>query len=387
MQNLLDPYSDTLKERQETGRLRQLRATRVLPGATLLLEGKQLVNFSSNDYLGLSQHPALKTRALEYIEKFGVGSTASRLICGNQELYEPIEQKLALLKGTETALIMASGFQTNSTVLAALAGNGGLIGSDKLNHASITSGLILSRSHWFRYRHNDPQDLESRLSKKQGNPNSWIVTESVFSMDGDIARLSEIKEIATKYGARLYVDEAHATGVLGASGMGLSAKQNLADICMGTFGKGLGSFGSYIACSNQIRDFLVNCCSGLIYSTALPPAVLGAIDAALDLIPEMNADREKLLSNANYLRSGLKNLGFDCGESETQIVPIIVGSEKVALALSLHLEQNGLFVPAIRPPTVPDGTARLRISLSSQHTQEHINTLLTAFRNWHEKED
>lgn len=389
MLSLLDPYTQTLHEREQQHRLRKMRITEILPDGELLLDGRRLVNFASNDYLGLSQDQRLKARAIEYIQRFGVGNPSSRLICGNQEPYYLIERKIAQLKGTETALIMASGFQANSTVLAAIGPKGALIGSDRLNHNSILQGLLASQSTWFRYRHNDPQDLLQRFLHRQNHDHSpkWVITESVFSMDGDMACLSELKTCAVQNSAGLYVDEAHATGVLGKHGMGLTAQNGLADIAMGTFGKGLGSFGAYIACSNTIRQFLINCCPGLVYSTALPPPVLGAIDAALDLIPEMDKEREKLLSNADYLRSRLQTLGFDCAKSATQIIPIVIGNDRTALSLSESLEQQGFYVPAIRPPTVPEGSARLRISLSTKHNKEQISALIKALKNWHEKKD
>lgn len=399
---MLDQYAQALKDRAENKTLRRLRAN--TPGATATLEinGVRMVNFSSNDYLGLSQHDALKSRAIEYINKYGTGSGASRLLSGNIDAFEKIENKLAKLKGTEAALILPSGFQTNTTVLPALLKKTSQVAADRLVHRSLIEGLSLSSARWFRFKHNDYAQLQSRFLNKaelqenendsnagevQDNRNTnWLVSESIFSMDGDSCHLDEAIEVARKLNLALYIDEAHATGVLGKNGMGLTAGVNFNGVSMGTFGKGLGSFGAYICCSSTVREYLINFCSGLVYSTALPPAVLGAIDAALDLVPEMDRERDILMTNAEYLRSSLRQLGFEIGKSSSQIIPIILGNEDAALLLSKYLEEHGFYVPAIRPPTVATGSSRLRLSLSASHTRTQIDELLNLLRSWHEKE-
>lgn len=342
-----------------------------------------MVNFSANDYLGLSMHPLLRERSRAYVQKYGAGSTASRLICGNYEFYEAVESKLARLKQVEASLILSSGFQANISVIPALANRNSLILSDSLNHNSLIQGCRLARSKILVYRHNDLQHLEQLLSENadKGFVGVFIVTESVFSMDGDQADLEVLVKLSERFGAFLIVDEAHATGVLGHMGMGLTCGRDI-DLVIGTFGKACGSFGAYLACSCKLRQFMINCCAGLIYSTALPPSVVGAIDAALDLIPGMNTERASLQQNAEYLRKSLNEMGWETGPSSTQIIPIMVGEEAETLAFSQWLAQNHILAVAIRPPTVPAGASRIRLSLSAIHDRFHIDRLLDVIQKW-----
>jgi 8-amino-7-oxononanoate synthase len=374
-------YAELLSQREADSRRRALREIVPGDGAIIHVNGRPLVDFASNDYLGLARHPLLIDRSVEYTRRFGAGSTASRLLSGNIAPFEAVERKLASLKGTQAALLLPTGFQANTTVLPALADSKTQILCDRLSHQSLLSGAQLSNRQWGRFTHNDLDALRAKI-EQQPAERRIIVTESVFSMDGDVADLNSLEEIATTNGALLYVDEAHATGVLGRNGMGLAAGRGENVIAMGTFGKALGSFGSYIACTSELREYLVNFCGGLIYSTALPPAVLGAIDAALDIIPMMEKQRELLMSNAERLRVKLRALGYDCGNSSTQIIPIVVGEDADAVALAAHLESGGFFAPAIRPPTVPDGAARVRLSLTTLHTREHLERLCLLMRDW-----
>lgn len=381
-----EPFQAALLQRERDGQLRSLKSACPLGAVEMSLDNKRLVNFASNDYLGLSQHPALKERSIEFIEKYGAGAPASRLLSGNLDCYESIENKLAKLKGKEAALIFATGFQANSTILSALAGKNDLIAADRMNHRSLLDGMQSSGAKWFRYKHNDVADLRAKIhSSSTPNPQSarWIVTESIFSMDGDVVRLDELLEAARESSASLYVDEAHATGVCGKNGMGYTAFVDPVAVSMGTFGKGLGCFGAYIACSKIMRDYLINFCAGLIYSTALPPAVLGAIDAALDLVPSMESERLRLADLSAFLRSRTHHLGFNTGNSTSQIIPLIVGEEANAIALAAFLEDHGIFAPAIRPPTVPTGKSIVRLSLSAHHTDAHIEKLVTTLGKWH----
>jgi 8-amino-7-oxononanoate synthase len=353
----------------------------------VIVDGKALDNFSSNDYLGLSQSPYLKERAIEFTSRYGVGSGASRLVSGNIDIYEQIEEKLARLKGTETSLLLCSGFQTNVTTIAALtAGSHVRAFCDRFSHNSMMQGVMQSGSKWTRFQHNDLEDLKKRLKRDPAREaaSKWILTESVFSMDGDCADIDALVQIASDNDANLFVDEAHSTGVLGERGMGLAAGKNV-EIVMGTFSKACGSFGGYIACKAVTRDFLVNFCSGLIYSTALPPAVLGAIDAALDLVPKMELQRKTLKEYSNYVRAELNRLHFSSGESKSQIIPVIVGCELDAINLSKFLEDEGILAPAIRPPTVPTNSARVRLSLSAAHTEEQIQRLITVLEKWRDR--
>ena len=342
-------------------------------------EGRSYVNFASNDYLGLRFNQALIARAVEWAENYGVGSGASRLVTGNLDLFAPIEAKLATLKGKPAALVMASGFQTNAAVLQALfdqtvLGAESLVFADRLNHASMHFGCQAAGVRQLRYRHCDAAHLAELLSQYQGGERSrFILTESVFSMDGDVAPLEEIARLAREHDACLVVDDAHATGILGRAGSGLSAG---ADIVIGTFSKALGGFGGYVASTETMRDYLINRCGGIIYSTALPPPLLGAIDAALDLVPGMDEERAHVARLAERFRAGAKAVGLDTGASTTQIVPVIMGSPEAAIGMSERLKRAGLWASAIRPPTVLAGTARLRVAFTAAHEDSDIDQLL-----------
>lgn len=358
---------------------RNLTEVRAVDARTLRVGARDYINLASNDYLSLRFDPALIERAADWAERYGVGSGASRLVTGNLDLFARIEGKVATLKGKQAALVMASGFQANAAILAALfdrtvLGAEPLVFADRLNHASMHFGCKAAGIREHRYRHCDPAHLAELLAqhRSDGRP-KFILTESVFSMDGDIAPLPEIARLARDHDACLIVDDAHATGILGEGGRGLS---DGADIVIGTFSKALGSFGAYVACSAAIRDFLVNRCTGLVYSTALPPPVLGAIDAALDLVPSMDADRSHVARLAARFRAGAQALGHDTGASATQIVPVIVGSPQAALALSERLREAGFWATAIRPPTVPKGAARVRLAFTRAHSENDVDRLL-----------
>ncbi len=342
-----------------------------------------LLNVSSNDYLGLAQHPLLKERAAAWAASYGAGAGASRLVTGTTALHEAVEARVAALKGTEAALLFASGWQANASVLAALLrlpGPPPLVFADALNHASLHHGCRAAGRSQIVFRHNDMDHLADLLRDHTGtHARRFIVTESVFSMDGDVADLPALRALADRHGAFLYLDEAHATGVLGPRGMGLSGTvPGGVDLAMGTFSKAMGGFGAYVAGSRALCEWLVNRASGFIHTTALPPAVLGAMDAALELVPGMNAERARLVAIAARVRGALAACGIDHGPSTTQIVPAIVGQEWVALALADRLRQAGVLAVAIRPPTVPQGTSRLRLALSAVHTDAEIGQLIDA---------
>lgn len=369
---------------------RRLRTATAAPPGRIVLNGAPVLNFSSNDYLGLSKHPLLIERAREWAARHGAGAQASRLVCGNLDLHEQVEAKLARLKGTEAALLLASGWQANAAALPALLRAAAAQGpvelyADKLNHASLHHGCQAAGVKQIRFRHNDLDHLERLLASKaetgSGRPVSrFIVTESVFSMDGDRTDVVRLAELGDRYQAFVYLDEAHATGVLGPDGMGLAGlAPGRIDLAMGTFSKALGGFGAYVAGSRALCDYLINTCSGFIYTTALPPAVLGAMDAALDLVPTLDAERARLANNGGRLRAALQGLGLDTGASSTQIVPAIVGDEGRALAMATGLERRGLLAVAIRPPTVPAGTSRLRVTLSAAHRDADVEQLIDGF--------
>lgn len=369
-------FLDTLADE---GLRRELVGVEVRDARTIRVKGRSYLNLASNDYLALRFRPELIARASEWGERYGVGSGASRLVTGNLDLFAGIEAKVAKLKEKPAALIMASGFQANASVLQALfdrtvLGEEPLVFADRLNHASMHFGCKAAGVRQLRYRHCDATHLAELLNQYQGdNRPIFILTESVFSMDGDMAPLAEIAKLARAHEAALIVDDAHATGILGEGGRGLSDE---ADIVIGTFSKALGGFGAYVACSSPLRDFLINRCSGFIYSTALPPPVLGAIDAALDLVPGLDAARRQVAQLAAKFRAGTQQLKMSTGTSSTQIVPLLAGSAESALALSGRLRDAGFWATAIRPPTVPQGTARVRLAFTAAHEEGDIDRLL-----------
>jgi 8-amino-7-oxononanoate synthase len=377
-------YGSYLEGRDRDGLRRGLTQIAARDARTIRIGDETYVNFASNDYLALRFHQALVERARTWAELYGVGSGASRLVTGNLNLFAGIESKTAKLKGKPAALVMASGFQANASILQALfdrsvLGAEPLVFSDRLNHASIHFGCAASGAREIRYRHGDAIHLGALLNQHQGDERpKFILTESVFSMDGDVAPLAEIGVLAREHEAMLIVDDAHATGILGQGGRGLSGE---ADIVIGTFSKAFGGFGAYVACSDGLRDYLINRCAGLIYSTALPPPVLGAIEAALDLVPSLDATRAYVADLAERVRVGARALGYDTGASTTQIVPLIAGSNHAAMNLSKRLRDAGHFITAIRPPTVPVGTARLRLAFTAAHTAEDIDGLLNALND------
>lgn len=375
--------------RRESGLWRQLRSVGPSNGGRTLLNGNSVLNFSSNDYMGLASHPVLKAQAMAWTETWGTGATASRLVCGNLALFEQVEELLVRGKEMEAALVFTSGFQANSGILSALLDRQILkvtpqVFSDRLNHASIHHGCRAAGVRQIRYRHNDLDHLERLLKTSHSGP-KFILSETVFSMDGDRADLAGLLDLKNRYDAFLYLDEAHAAGVLGRGGFGLSTDfPQKADLVMGTFSKGLGGFGAYAACSHTLRDFLINHCNSFIFATALPPAILGAMAAALTLIPTLDGQRHHLLTQAERLRTAFRAAGLDVGDSTTQIVPVILGDNKRCLRVSQALEAQGILGIAIRPPAVQPGKSRLRLSLTANHQAADIDRLidevLTAIR-------
>jgi 8-amino-7-oxononanoate synthase len=363
------------------GLRRDLIAVEARDARTIKVKNRAYVNLASNDYLALRFHPSLTERAAEWAARYGVGSGASRLVTGNLDFFGGVETKVAQLKQKPAALILASGFQANAAVLQALFDRGvlgaePLVFADRLNHASMHFGCKAAGVRQLRYRHCDAAHLGELLSQYQGDDRTkFILTESVFSMDGDVAPLGEIARLARAHEACLVVDDAHATGILGEGGQGLSGD---ADIVVGTFSKALGGFGAYVACASTVRDYLINRCSGFIYSTALPPPVLGAMDAALDLLPRMEPERNHVAQIAARFRADARDLGHDTGASSTQIVPLIAGTAEAALSLSGKLREAGFWATPIRPPTVPSGTARVRLAFTAAHKDTDIGRLLDA---------
>lgn len=376
--------SNQLEERKNRHRFRTLKPISEKPSASrCILENTEYINFSSNDYLGLSADPILIERAKEFTERWGTGAASSRLITGTLNIHTNLEEKLGSLYQRERVLLYNTGFQANSTILPAITGKGDLILADKHCHNSLLTGCLASRAVWNRFRHNDLDHLEHLLKKADSDSrhSTWIVTESIFSMDGDSAPLQQMIRLSQTYGARLYVDDAHGIGVFGDTGLGCTEGLNEIDLIIGTFGKAAGSFGAFVACSNHIAEALVNFSNGFIYTTALPPAVVGAVDAAFDRIPAMKQQREHLLTLSRNAAGTLNKMGWDTGRSSSHILPVIVGKDHKTREISEHLHHSQIFASAIRPPTVPEGESRIRLSITSDHTQKDIDLLTEALQN------
>jgi 8-amino-7-oxononanoate synthase len=363
-----------LGELRDRGLHRQLRLIEGPQGPRVLLGGREVLLLCSNDYLGLAADPRVREAAAEAALRWGAGSGASRLISGNMEPHRELEAALAAFKGYERALLFGSGYLANMGTIAALAGPGEVVFSDELNHASIIDGCRLARAETVVYRHNDVEHLKSLLRSADGTP-ALIVTDGIFSMDGDVAPLPELLELARRHGARLMVDEAHATGALGPGGRGAVAAAGLSgevDVVMGTMGKALGSYGAYVCASAETVDFLINRARPFIFSTAPPPPVVGAARAALGVLEAEPKRVDRLIANAGVLREALAAEGLVTGASTTQIVPIEIGEAEPTMALCERALERGVFAQGIRPPTVPEGSSRLRFTVMATHEPEEL---------------
>jgi 8-amino-7-oxononanoate synthase len=362
------------------------RSTRLISGrqsAKVMLAGREVLLLCSNNYLGLAEHPALAEASIRAVERYGTSSGASRLVSGTMELHEQLEQAVASFKRSEAALVFNSGHAANTGIIPALVWRGDVVYSDRLNHASIVDGIRLSGARLFRYRHNDHQQLAELMEDHSGSGygRTLIVTDGVFSMDGDMASLPELVALKRKHGALLMLDDAHGCGVLGFQGRGsadLMGVSNGVDIHMGTFGKAFGSFGAYAAVSAELRELLVNRCRSLIFSTSLPPAVLAASLAAMELVssPEGDLLREQLQTNSVFFREGLKKAGFSVPEGSTQIMPVISGLSEVTMRFSEALLEEGIFAQGIRPPTVPAGSCRIRFTIMATHRIDDLESAI-----------
>ncbi len=356
-----------------------LRSTRLVSGrqaARVICNGLDVLMLCSNNYLGLADHPALAAASMKAIEQYGTSSGASRLVSGTMELHERLEQAVATFKKSETALIFNSGHAANTGIIPALVGRGDVVFSDRLNHASIIDGILLSRARLVRYPHNDVHAL-ARLMDEHSAGRCLIVSDGVFSMDGDIAPLKELAALKRSHGALLMIDDAHGCGVLGEQGRGsaeLLGVGDEVDIQMGTFGKALGSFGAYAAVSAELRDLLINRARSFIFSTSLPPSVLAASQAAVEIVQAEEGDqlRERLHANTRFFRDSLVAAGFSIPDGTTQIVPLIIGPTDTTMQFSEALLAEGLFAQGIRPPTVPEGTSRLRFTLMATHIRSDL---------------
>lgn len=372
---------------------RRLRDVSGAQGRKIVLDGKEVLNFCSNNYLGLADDPRLRQSAIECIQKEGIGSGASRLVCGNMAAHRELEEGIARFKGAESCLTFSAGYMANVGIISSIFGRGDMIFCDRLNHASIIDGVILSQAKFKRYPHNDMEALEEMLRSATGFRRRGIITDSVFSMDGDIAPLGKIVDIARKYDCLVMIDEAHALGVMGKNGRGLAEHfgvEDKIDIQMGTLSKAAGSFGAYCCGSKELIDLLVNKARSFIYTTAMPPAVAAAARKAVEIIRDEPALRQRLWANTDYFQKAVVAMGFNTFSSsrrpdvpvrgepngQTPIVPIVVGESGVAVEFSKRLLGQGIFVSAIRPPTVPRNTARLRLTVTAAHTREDLGYTL-----------
>ncbi len=373
-----DQWRHALHQRQEW---RTLFSTDTPASVTLTRGGEVKDAFGSNNYLGLAGHPAIKRAAIAAIRDFGMGAGASRLLSGNVSLYERLESHLSRLKSTEGALVFSSGYLANLGALGALVEPGQIVLCDRLNHASLWDAVWKSRGICRVYPHRDVDRVRQWLKRRKSAKQAMIVTDGVFSMEGDIAPLPDLLSVANEYDAKIYLDDAHGTGLLGPKGEGTCAHFNLTSpriIQMGTLSKALGSIGGFVATHRTIVEYFIHQAKPFVYTTALPPAALAAAIAAIEWMQNHHQARVRLWRHTRWFHGRMTALGFDLCGSETPIIPIRIGDHEKTLRFSERLWEEGCWVPAIRPPTVPKGEARLRVSLMATHTQRQIKRLADA---------
>lgn len=379
----LDFLKEKIGELKDQGIYRKLPVLETPNEAEVILNGKKVINLSSNNYLGFANHPRLKKASIEAIEKYGVGSGAVRTIVGNMKIHEELEEILSKFKREEAAFVFQSGFNCNAGTIQAITEAGDIIISDELNHASIIDGSRLSRASKAIYKHSDMDSLEAVLKESRDKyKNILIITDGVFSMDGDIAKLPEIVELAEKYEAMTYVDDAHGSGVLGESGRGTVDHFGLhgrVDFSMGTLSKAIGVVGGYVAGSETMYDWLSHRARPILFSTSLPPASVGAIIEALKMLMESTEYTDRLWDNAKYFKTKMGTLGYNIGHSETPITPVIIGDEAKTMEFSRKLLEKGVFVSGIIFPTVPRGTGRVRTMVTAGHTKEQLDRAVEVF--------
>jgi len=375
---------DKIQELKDQGVYRKLPVLQGASGPEVLLDGKKVINLSSNNYLGFANHPRLKAAAISAVEKYGAGSGAVRTIIGNMSIHEEMEEVLSKFKREEAAFVYQSGFNCNAGTIQAVTEAGDIIISDELNHASIIDGSRLSRADKGIYKHSDMDSLESVLKDSRDKyRNILIITDGVFSMDGDIAKLPEIVQLAEKYEAMTYVDDAHGSGVLGESGRGTVDHFGLhgrVDFTIGTLSKAIGVVGGYVAGSSTMYEWLSHRARPVLFSTSMPPAAAGAIIEAVKMLTESTEYTDRLWDNAKYFKEKMGTLGFDIGNSQTPITPVIIGDEAKTMEFSRRLLDKGVFVSGIVFPTVPKGTGRLRCMVTAGHSKEQLDKAVEAFK-------
>ena len=375
-------FQQRLNDLARRSLLRRLRTIGSASEAEVTLEGRPVILMASNNYLGLATHPALIRAAIQATERFGVGAGAARLVSGTLPPHEELETALAKFKGTEAALAFGSGYLANLGMIPALIGAGGLILADRLCHASLIDGCRLSGASLRVYRHNDMAHLKSLLAKRPAKRETLIVTDGVFSMDGDLAPLPELITLADRYGARLFVDDAHGTGIMGAHGRGTLEHYGVESrlpFHMGTLGKALGTSGAYVVGPAAMIQYLINTARTFLFATAPPPATAAATVAALHVLHAEPERRARLWENRHYLHARLTRLGFQLTASASPILPIVVGNAQKTVAMADRLLELGVYAPAIRPPTVPNNTSRIRVTVTSEHSRAQLDRVLAAF--------
>ena len=379
----LDFVKEEIERLKKEGLYVNIKTIESPQGAWIKVDGKEVLNLCSNNYLGFANHPVLKERAKRAIDEFGVGPGAVRTIAGTMKLHRELEEKLAKFKGAEAALSFQSGFNTNLAVIPALVGRGDVIFSDELNHASIIDGCRLSRAEIVRFKHADPQDLKKKLEEYKEYPGKkLVVTDGVFSMDGDVAPLDKYVEVAEEYDAITMVDDAHGEGVLGNSGRGIVDSLKLhgkVDLEVGTLSKAFGVVGGYVAAKKEVIEYLRQKARPFLFSSAVTPPDVAAAIAAVDILTESDKLVVKLWDNTNYFQTEIKNLGFDIGETKTPITPIMLGEAPLAQEFSKRLFKEGIFAQAIGYPTVPKGKARIRVMISAVHEKKDLDFALEKF--------
>ena len=373
---------DDLEQLKQQSLFRPLRVLGAAQGTETVVDGKRVLNLSSNNYLGLTTHPRLEEAMIKATREWGAGSGAVRTIAGTMAIHEELERRLAEFKHTPASLVLQSGFTANLGVLQSLVKEGDVIISDELNHASIIDGIRLSKAERSIFKHRDLDDLERHLEKHKDKRVKLVVTDGVFSMDGDIAPLRGIVERAEAFGALIMVDDAHASGVLGKNGRGTVNHFGLdgrVDLQIGTLSKAIGVLGGYVAGAQPVRDFLIHHARPFLFSTSHPPGVAAACIAAIDVLLDEPERIDRLWQNTKRFKEGLSGLGFETGASETPITPVIVGKGSAAMQLSDRLFQMGVFAQGIGYPTVPEGRARIRTIVTSAHTEAQLDRALEAF--------
>jgi glycine C-acetyltransferase len=379
----LDFITQRLNELKEQGVYRRIPVMESPSGPRCIINGKDVINLSSNNYLGLANHPRLREAGKKAIDKWGMGAGAVRTIVGTMSIHEKLEEKLAKFKHVEAVLVFQSGFTANAGAIPAIVDKGDVIISDELNHASIIDGCRLSRADVVRYKHSNMKDLERVIKEVKDNYNTkLIITDGVFSMDGDIAKLPDIVELAEKYGCLTYVDDAHSSGVLGSRGQGSAHHFGLSDridVQIGTLSKAIGVVGGYVAGRRNLIDWLNHRGRPFLFSTAAPPAVAAACIEAINILSESSELTDKMWDNANYFKKKLNELGFNTGKSETPITPVITGDDRKAVELSNRLFEEGVFAQSIVFPTVPRDGARVRTIVTAAHTRNDLDEAAAAF--------